>query len=93
MKMRDAKYRAYRKVMPLKVPSNNSDPLRQSPLTAEEITLCDELKRIALDMYYDERVCLLLAEKCREELCNKQATLITLQEVITRFIRMHPQRK
>ena len=92
-KMTSSKYRAYRKMMPRTVPGTSGDPLRQSPLTAQEISEQEEFTKIVIDMQYDRRISMLLAKACEEELRNIHMRLTSLQEVISKFIRMHPRQR
>ena len=92
-KMTSSKYRAYRKMMPGTVPWTSDDPLRQSPLTAQAISEQEEFMKIVINMRYDQRISILLAKACEEELRNAHVRLTSLQEVISKFIRMHPHQR
>ncbi len=93
VRMTSSKYRAYRKIMPQSIPGRPSDPLRQSPLRAAEISQSDEFTQVVSALMYDERIRMLFAEACEAELRNVHVRLTTLQEVISKFIRMHPPRR
>ena len=83
--------RLYAKVMPGNVPGTQSDPLRVSPIETKAIALYPDFLEIAQGMSYDARTTLLFANTCAHELTHSNASLLSIQEAINKFVRMHPR--